>query len=108
VLGPEWGADAGWCALIVRTLYGLKSSGVAYHNHLALYFCKELQFHSCLTNPDIWLLLARRQIGEEYYEYLLVYIDDLLAISKQLKIIIDNINDYFDLKPESVGLVPDP
>jgi hypothetical protein len=33
VLGAEWGADAGRRAIIVRALYGLKSSGAAYRNH---------------------------------------------------------------------------
>ena len=33
--GPEFGNNAGKKALIVRILYGLKSAGVAFHNHLA-------------------------------------------------------------------------
>jgi hypothetical protein len=103
VLGAEWGADAGKRALIVRALYGLKSSGAAYRNHLASYLREELKFSSCLADPDVWLRLARRDNGEEYYEYLLVYVDDLLAISEQPKAILDDINTYFKLKPESVG-----
>jgi hypothetical protein len=35
VLRPEFGADAGKRALIFRTLYGLKSAGAAFRNHLA-------------------------------------------------------------------------
>ncbi len=35
ILGAEWGSDAGKKAIIVRALYGLKSSGAAYRNHLA-------------------------------------------------------------------------
>jgi hypothetical protein len=35
VLGTESGDDAGKCALIVQALYGLKSSGAAFRNHLA-------------------------------------------------------------------------
>lgn len=57
VLGPEWGSDAGKRAIIFRALYGLKSSGAAYRNHLASYL-RELQFQSCLTDPDVWLRLA--------------------------------------------------
>jgi hypothetical protein len=72
VLGAEWGADAGHCVIIVRALYGLKSSGAAYRNHLTSYLKEELHFHSCLTNPEVWLRLARRENDEEYYEYLLV------------------------------------
>jgi hypothetical protein len=35
VLGPEFGDDAGKRALIFRALYGLKSAGAAFRNHLA-------------------------------------------------------------------------
>ena len=36
-LGPEFETDAGKRALIVRALYGLKSAGASFRNHLALY-----------------------------------------------------------------------
>jgi hypothetical protein len=35
MLGPEFGDDAVKRALIVRPLYGLKSSGAAFRNHLS-------------------------------------------------------------------------
>jgi hypothetical protein len=35
VLGPEFGDNTGKRALIVRALYGLKSAGAAFRNHLA-------------------------------------------------------------------------
>ena len=35
VLGKEFGADQGKISIIVRALYGLKSSGAAFHAHLA-------------------------------------------------------------------------
>ena len=34
-LGPEFGQDAGKRAIIVRALYGLKSAGASFRNHLA-------------------------------------------------------------------------
>jgi hypothetical protein len=34
-LGPEFGGDAGKRAIIVRALYGLKSAGASFRNHLA-------------------------------------------------------------------------
>ena len=34
ILGPEFGKDAGKTAVIVRTLYGLKSAGAAFRSHL--------------------------------------------------------------------------
>jgi hypothetical protein len=44
VLGPEFGDDAGKRALIVRDLYGLKSAGAAFRNHVA-----ECMKHAVLT-----------------------------------------------------------
>jgi hypothetical protein len=35
VFGPYFGDDAGNRALIVRALYGLKSAGLGFSNHLA-------------------------------------------------------------------------
>jgi hypothetical protein len=102
VLGPEWGADAGKRAVIVRALYGLKSSGAAYRNHLASYL-RSLNFTSCLADADVWLRHARRQDGTDYYEYLLVYVDDLLVLSELPQVILDDVNTYFQLKPGSVG-----
>jgi hypothetical protein len=35
VLDPEFGADAGKQALFTRCIYGLKSDGASFRNHLA-------------------------------------------------------------------------
>jgi hypothetical protein len=102
VLGPEWGSDAGKKAIIVRALYGLKASGAAYRNHFASYL-QSLGFISCLADPNVWLRKSKRENGDLYYEYLLVYTDDLLAVATNPKNILDDINLYFNLKPESVG-----
>jgi hypothetical protein len=93
---------AGKHAVIVRALYGLKTSGAAYRNHFASYL-RSLGFMSCLADPDIWLRTAKGQEGDEFYEYLLVYTDNLLAIATNPKAILDDVNVYFNLKPESVG-----
>lgn len=37
ILGPEFGDDAGKKAIVIRALYGLKSDGTAFSNHLALH-----------------------------------------------------------------------
>jgi hypothetical protein len=46
ILGPEFGEDTGKKALIVRALYGLKSAGAAFRNHLAECM-KHLGWKSC-------------------------------------------------------------
>jgi hypothetical protein len=50
-LGPEFGSDAGKKAFIVRALYGLKSAGASFRNHLA--DCMQhMGFTPCLVDPD--------------------------------------------------------
>jgi hypothetical protein len=37
--------------------------------------------HSYNVNPDVWMRPASKPDGEEYDEYILMYVDDILAIS---------------------------
>jgi hypothetical protein len=52
VLGPEFGDDAGKCALIVRALYGLKSAGAEFRNHLAECM-NHLGWNPCSADRDL-------------------------------------------------------
>jgi hypothetical protein len=51
VLGPEFGINAGKSAIIVCTLYGLKSAGAAFRAHLAS-FMQQIGNTSCKADPD--------------------------------------------------------
>jgi hypothetical protein len=54
VLGPEFGEDAGNRALIVREIYGIKSAGTAFRNHLAS--CMDhLGWKPCLAYRYLWM-----------------------------------------------------
>jgi hypothetical protein len=52
VFGPEFGYDAGKWALIVRELYGLKSAGAAFRNHLDECM-KHLGWEPCRADRDL-------------------------------------------------------
>jgi hypothetical protein len=54
VLGPEFGDGAVNRALIVIALYGLKSAGAAFRNHLAECM-HNLGWHPCRANRDLWM-----------------------------------------------------
>jgi hypothetical protein len=82
-------------------LYGLKSSGAAWRAHLASTM-QELNFISCLADPDVWLRPAQKADGTEHYEYVLIYTDDFLCISSDPKSILDSIGKHFKLKPDSI------
>ena len=82
VAGPEWGADEGRLVIVVRALYGLKSSALNWRNHLADMLANKLKFKSTLADPDVWIKLMKKQNGEEYYAYILIYVDDMLIIAE--------------------------
>ena len=101
-LGPEFGPHRqGKKAIVVRALYGLKSAGAAFRNHLASCL-GHLGFTSSRGDPDVWFRPAVKPNGEEYYEYMFVYTDDILAIGLNPKEILMKLNKYFKLKPDSI------
>ena len=51
--GPEWGQHEGKPALIVRALYGLKSSGQAWRTHFTQTL-GAMGFKSSFADPDVW------------------------------------------------------
>ena len=79
-LGPEFGPDCGKRAIVVRALYGLKSAGAAFSNHLA--DCMStLGYESCLADQDVWYKAEIRSSDKhKYYSYMLLYVDDVLCI----------------------------
>jgi len=96
--GPEFGGELqGKSVLIVRALYGLKSSGAAWRAHLANTL-HQLGYNSCLAYPDVWFRPAKKQDGFKYYEYVLVYVDDLLVLSHQGEKTMKALQDFHRLK----------
>jgi hypothetical protein len=101
-LGPEWGPDQGKKAIVVRALYGLKSSGAAFRAHLGG-FMREMGYRPCQADPDLWMKEQTHRNGEAYWSYILCYVDDLLVMHHNPKKVMDKINGYLPLKPDSVG-----
>ena len=65
--------------VVEMSLYGMKSSGSVFRTKL----------HSLLHNIgytpskeylDVWMILAIKSDRKEYYEYALVYVDNVLVI----------------------------
>jgi Reverse transcriptase (RNA-dependent DNA polymerase) len=102
IAGPEFGPDnEGRPVLIVRALYGLRSSGARWRDHLAETI-RKMGFVACLADGDVWLRPNAKPGGDSYYEYVLVYVDDILAISHDPQAIMDNLSKHYTLKPGSV------
>jgi len=70
--GPEFGpSNIGKTVIVVRAMYGLKSSETL----------QSLDFKPSYADPDVWMKPATKADGYKYYDYILVYVDDILVIS---------------------------
>ncbi|KAL7480719.1 hypothetical protein ACHAW6_006384, partial [Cyclotella cf. meneghiniana] len=89
-------------AIIVRALYGLKSSGAAFRAHLAGCL-HEMGYHPCLAHPDLWLREQTDWKGNRYYAYILCCVDDLLVVHHNPRCVMDRIDSFLPLKPDLIG-----
>jgi hypothetical protein len=102
-LGSEFGSDSGKKALIVRALYGLKSAGASFRNHLADCM-RHLGWTSCMADPDVWLKPEIRALdGHKYYAYCLLYVDDILVVHHDALRSLKEIDHFFKTKEGSIG-----
>ena len=97
IAGPEFGSDDGSVMLIVRALYGLKSSGAAWRAKLAETL-RSMDYTPTEADPDVWMKRAVKPSGEEYYCYMLVYVDDVLHIHHDPTIDMKRLNEHYRLK----------
>jgi hypothetical protein len=97
--GPEFGSNQGRRMLVIRALYGLRSSGAAWRAHLAQTMY-DLDFKPCEADPDVWMRKATKADGFKYWEYVLVYVDDILALSHDAESIMKNLAALYRLKED--------
>ncbi len=97
IAGAEFGSEKGAVMLIVRALYGLKSSGAAWRAKLAETL-DTMGYTPTQADPDVWRRTAVKPSGETYYAYMLVYVDDVLHIHHNPKEDMDKLNGFYRLK----------
>lgn len=102
ITGPEFGTDQDKPAIIVRALYGLESSGAAWHTFFAQSLT-DIGFISSRANPDVWLRINHRSDGSRYYEYFLVYVDDCLVVSENPRDILTRLEQEYKYRLKDVG-----
>ena len=56
-----------------------------------------MHFSSTQADPDVWICNA-----VTHYEMILVYVDDILIFSKDPRVIMNQLGEFYELKPESV------
>ena len=101
--GPEFGSEEGTIMIFQMALYGLKSSGAAVREKLAGVL-HDIGYTPYKADPDVWLRPAVKPYGAEYYEMVLCYIDDVLAISDMPMRTMDGIRSVLKLKDDKAEL----
>ena len=75
----ELGIDEGKVYIVLSTLYSLKSYGAEFREFFAE-ILDEIGFIFIVVDPDAWYREAMDSECDEYYEYILVYVGDLIGI----------------------------
>jgi hypothetical protein len=67
IAGPEFGPSRmGRPVLIVRALYGIRSSGARWRDHIEATF-RDDGFKTCLADPDVYMRPAVKPTGFKYW-----------------------------------------
>jgi len=94
--------DEGKVMIITRALYGLKSSGAAWRAMFSDFIINQLGFSSTIVDQDVYRRKSfykdENGVTVPYYELLLVYVDDVLLVSKSPNDVMDKIGKTFRLK----------
>ena len=96
--GAECGELRGKVMILVRALYCLKRSGASCRSTLKEFIENNLHFKSTQIDSDVYIRRNRREKGTEYYELLLVYVDEVLVVSHPPGIMMKDIGLKFDIK----------
>jgi hypothetical protein len=105
VAGPEFGSHQGQVIKIVRVLYGLKSSGASWRKTLQRTICEELGFEMTTADPDVYRRHAVKKDGSEYWELLLVYVDDILVISGDPQNILNHLQQHYKFIQKGMNIL---
>jgi hypothetical protein len=59
-------------------------------------------FTSSKADPDVWMRASVKPDGTHYYEYVLCYVDNVLASSVDPQAVMDSMSNTFTLKDGTV------
>ena len=99
IAGPEFGEREGHALVVYKALYGLRTSGLRWHERFADCL-KDMGFFPSKAEPDIWM----RKNGN-VYEYIATYVDDLAIAMKDPQSIIDILTNVHNFKPKGTGFM---
>lgn len=99
--GPEFGEEEGQWMIVVRALYGLRGAGASFRSFLASKL-DDLGFVPCVADPDVWMRAATKSDGEQFYEYMLCYVDDIMCISDDAESTLKELGKTFQFKNDEI------
>ena len=97
VAGPEFGDREGHTLIISKALYGLRSSGLMWSQRFADAL-RDMGFTLSKAEKDIWM----RDMGD-HYEYIAVYVDDLMIVSRNPSDIVAQLEGPYTFKLKGTG-----
>jgi hypothetical protein len=83
--------------IIVETLYGLRTSGLRWHECFTDCLHNE-GFSPCKAEPDIWM-----RLNGDLYEYVATYVNDLCLRMLDLKSFTDTLQKKYNFKSKGTG-----
>lgn len=78
--GTEWGSKSGRNVVVVRALYGLKGSALAWQRHLFDNLRHDLEYFPSKADNNVWMKKCFKPDGSPYWSYILSYVDDLCCV----------------------------
>ena len=96
ILGEEYESLGGKTLIFDKGLYGLKTSGARFHEHLSD-ILRKMGFNPSKTNSDLWMKDCKT-----HYEYIAHYVDDILVFSMNPYNILECLKETYPL--QSVGI----
>jgi Reverse transcriptase (RNA-dependent DNA polymerase) len=97
VAGPEFGTLEGHTLIIFKALYGLRSSGLCWYQRFADVL-RAIGFYPTRVESEIWM-----RENDGLYEYIAVYVNDLLITGKDPALITKTLCEQHKLKLKGVG-----
>ena len=97
IAGKGFGNLEGHTLVIDKALYGLKSSGLRWHQRL-VDVLRDMGFEMSKADPDVWM----RQ-NENIWEYIAVYVDDLAIAARDPESICKTLTEQYKFKLKGVG-----
>ena len=85
IAGPEFSHYAGHTFIIDKALYGLRSSGLRFHERLSTVL-RSFGYNRSKVDPDVWM-----RDGGNVWEYAVIYVDDIIVAMKDPKAFFDDL-----------------